>query len=260
MVATTVLSETDLPTRQSHRFGLKAVATEALANNRDLIAPLEWQESCGTNVRVAPDNCDPLLEPEDRVKQPFALDDGAGLTPFALYALHECSAIGNSLPERQGFAMDELDLGEWHQIERTLATVITAGTAISAPVAGAKAALARILMAWDMPVEPTVHVTPNVAVALEGQYEKAMSGQRLDLKVTGSPFAVGFGYDVGLAADEGWIMLTGPVFVRRGQAMASEPTLNMAANSVLALAERPYSIGYRCGAIFVKVTAVSANL
>lgn len=262
----TQLNRTDLPTKTPHRFGLKSVARSEQKANGHWMFGSDWQESCGTNLLVAPDNCDPALTEEQRTKDSFSLADGVGTDEFTLYGMHRCSAIGMALSERSGLAMDELNLGEWFQIEKVLADKIRAeGTA---PLTGtqndAKKALAGLLQTWDLPVEPVVHMTPNVAVALEGQFKR----EAMHLELTfGGLVSVGHGYADAVEPDgdpvlanygSGLIALTGPVFVEYGSAIENEQ-MDVATNTYLALAERPYTVGYLCKATYAVVTGLAVT-
>ena len=251
------LTRTDLPKKTAHRLGLGNVSvTDRVANGHWMFGA-DWQESCGTNVLVAPNNCDPLLDPEDRVKTSFGLQEGVGTDDFTLYGFHRCSAIGDSISERAFYARDELDLGEWMAVEkRFMAHVIANGTtAYAGGISGATNALAALLSGWSLPVEPIVHVTPNVAIALGSQIQN--KGDHLELR-TGQTVSVGFGYDEGLAGvTEGRIALTGPVWATVGSdADLGGETIDPETNTYLALVERPFSIGYLCDAIYTKVNAV----
>ena len=99
--------------------------------------------------------------------------------------------------------MEELNLGEWHAVEkRLMAAVVAQGSTPYAPgISGAKNTLGALLMQWDLPIEPTVHMSPNVAVMLDGQFGKA--GNQLRLTLNDSPLAIGFGYDTGMSPPGG---------------------------------------------------------
>ena len=261
MAPSTILTTADLPTVRPHRFGLQNSADAQQAARVGVGFGFEWMESCGDNVFVAPDNCAvPPLAPEDRVKTPFGHDLAGTADEFALYALFECSAIGSglSMSERQRLANDELTLGEWYQIERRFKDVVQAAAPFAVGgIAGARNALAVALSKWKSPVEPIVHMTPNVAVALGSTIQNKTS--HIELR-TGERVAVGYGYSDEITDDtEGWIALTGPVVVRYGTSINSEPALSRDDNTVLALAERPYAIGHLCKAIHVTVNDVVTN-
>lgn len=271
----TNLTLDELPTKVAHRFGLKSVAETTQKPNGHWMTGSEWEEQCGTNLKVAPDNCDIALTQEERTKVSFTLDDGVGTDDFTLYGFHRCSAIGTALSARSGYAMAELSLGEWGQVERLFAQkVIDEGTTpIGDDTDDARAALGALLQAWPYPIEPTIHVTPNVATALASTVQNKVN--HLETR-TGEHISNGFGYgdalvpdetpvdpedpplpDVPFLADvsEGLIILTGPTFVHYGTAIENEQ-IDPPTNTYLALAERPYSIGYLCGAIYVKVTGL----
>lgn len=258
---TNVLDRGALPAKVPHRFGLKSVATVTQQPNGHWMFGSEWQEACGDGVFVAPNNCDPLVEAEDRIKTAFALGEGSVDDAFTLYAMHQCSVVGGALiSERTALAMDELNLGEWNAIEqRFMDRVLTEGTtAYAGGISGAKNAFAAIMAGWDLGIEPTIHVTPNVAVALDGQFQRY--GNHLEHQTIGGKAAVGFGYDAasGLAdASEGYIALTGPVFGAYGNANdLTNEQVDVQSNTYIALVERPYVIGYLCKAIYVKVNDV----
>lgn len=253
------LTRSDLPTKTAHRFGLASVTDTETGANGHWMFGSDWLDSCGTNVLVAPNNCDPLLDPEARVKTSFALDDGVGTDDFTLYGFHRCSAVGDPLGERILYARDELGLGMWFAIEKRFMdrVLLTGTTPYAAGISGALNALGAALMAWDKPVSPIVHVTPNVAVALGDRLTRV--DNHLEL-VTGERVAVGYGYDTGLAdATKGTIVLTGPTFATLGSEndLGGE-TIDPATNTYLALAERPVSIGYLCDAVYVPVNGVIA--
>jgi hypothetical protein len=254
-----VLDRTALPAKSVHRFGLRSVASLDTQPNGHWMFGNRWQESCGTNVLVAPDNCDPAIDTtEERTKTPFTEDLESFTEQATLYGYHRCSVIGSDIAERSAIARAELDLGQWHKIEALLMDSLasTADEPYAAGISGAKNALAALLMNWDLPVQPVVHMTPNVAVMLDGQFEQ--EGDSLTLKVSGAPVSIGFGYDTGLAnAGVGHLALTGPVFITQGDYIENEQ-IDPATNEYLALAERPYSVGYLCKAVYVQVNAVGA--
>lgn len=242
---------TALPQKTTHRFGLKSVARSEQKSNGHWMFGSQWLESCGENVKVAPDNCAPDITEEEMTKIAFGQEAGA-TEQFTLYGLHQCSVVGSAISERSGLAMEELNLGEWFQIEKHLMDVIAAdGTEVNAGgVGGAFEALGVILQAWGLGVEPTVHMTPNVAVALRSSVQR--QGAHLELR-TGEPVAVGHGYVTGLPnLSVGRIALTGPTMVEYGSAIENEQ-IDVPTNSYLALAERPYTLGYTCKAIYIDV-------
>jgi hypothetical protein len=251
------LTRSELPAKKAHPFGLASVAAVESVPNGHWMFGADWLESCGSNVLVAPNNCDPLVvDPEDRLKTPFTLEEGVGTDDFTLYGFHRCSAVGDTVSERMDYATDELDLGDWYAVERRFITSIIAGSVSPYPagIGGALNALAAILMAWDKPVSPIVHMTPNIAVVL-ADHLKQVDGH-LEL-ITGEHVVVGYGYDTGLAnAGEGTIALTGPVFATVGSTGGLGETIDRETNTYLALAERPFSIGYLCGAVHVNVNNV----
>ena len=57
----TLLTREDLPAKRAHRFGLKSVTPATQRPNGPWMGGGSWEESCGNNVFVAPDNCDSLL-------------------------------------------------------------------------------------------------------------------------------------------------------------------------------------------------------
>jgi hypothetical protein len=253
-----VLDRSALPAKKVHRYGLQSVASLDTQPNGHWMYGSRWQEACGTDVFVAPDNCDPDIDQAERVKQHFSEDLESFTEQATLYGYHRCSAIGRDIAESAAIAKAELDLGQWHKIEALLMDSLasTADEPYAAGISGAKNALAALLMNWDLPVQPVVHMTPNVAVMLDGQFEQ--EGDSLTLKVSGAPVSIGFGYDTGLAnAGVGHLALTGPVFITQGDYIENEQ-IDPATNEYLALAERPYSVGYLCKAVYVQVNAVGA--
>lgn len=249
-----VLDAAALPQKSTHRFGLKSVTKAEQKANGHWMFGSQWQESCGTNVKTAPDNCAVDITEEEMTKESFTLD--AGVTDeFTLYGFNRCSVIGSAISERSGVASEEINLGEWFAVEKRLMDAIAVdGTEINAGgIVGANAALGVLLNAWGLGVEPTVHMTPNVAVALATIQNKA---NHLELQ-TGEHVAVGYGYVTGLAdASVGRIALTGPTFATFGTLIENEQA-DVPTNTYLALAERPFSIGYLCKAIYIDVLGLA---
>jgi hypothetical protein len=255
------LTRSELPAKRAYRFGLASVTETTSAANGHWMFGADWLESCGTNVLVAPNNCDPLLDPEDRVKTSFALAAGAGTLDFTLYGFHRCSIIGDPVEERRLYALDELDLGQWAQVERQLLKHVayevfsTYPTGISGPLN----ALTALLAGWDKPVEPIVHMTRNVAMVLSDYLIRV--DDHLELK-TGERVSVGYGdllvaYEQPADVRTGAIMLTGPVFATIGSdSDIGGETVDRETNTYLALVERPISFGYLCGATWVQVNDV----
>lgn len=250
------LTRSQLPAKQAHRFGLGSVAEVESVPNGHWMFGADWLESCGSNVLVAPNNCDPLLEPEDRVKTSFALESGVGTDDFTLYGFHRCSAVGDTVSERMDYATDELDLGQWYAVEKRFMETITTATPSPYPagIAGSLNALGALLMRWKNPVSPIVHLTPNVALVLADHLEQVDGHLEL---ITGERVVVGYGYSSFLSAVDGYVALTGPVFATVGSTTGlGGETIDRESNTYLALAERPFSIGYLCDAIHVGVNNV----
>lgn len=258
-----ILNKTDLPTASKHRFGLRSVGDFKVVSDPHWLNGIEWEERCGVGVGTAYMPCDPANPandpetPTDFVKTAFDIGGVREAYPFPVYSMVECGILVEPEGGYKTVAREELVLGEDRAVETRFAIQVLADSVspFAAPATDAKKALAGLLARWDGAVEPLVHLTPNLAVALGDSIVKV--GNHLELR-TGESVSVGYGYAAGLGISDtsiGGIFLTGPVFARYGTLVELEG-YETTLNRKTALAERPWIVSHLCDALRATVTGV----
>lgn len=197
--------------------------------------------------------------------------------PFALYHLFRCRAVGGGWTGGEDRARRSLELGEQRGAERVMAQLLARDpdTVDLTPAVGAVSPVDGIalLEGWSAANYggvPVIHIARSVGSVLSALavVQRATGGQqRLETR-QGALIASGGGYGPGWApetdpdvaltapgAGEAWLYVTGQVVVRRAASSTvtrvSQPSLT---NEFTALAERPYAVGWECGAAAVRVT------
>lgn len=241
---TSVVIDTDITT-PSRPHGLMSVATEVTTPSPEWIyGGLDVEAICG-GVGTSTAFC--LTEGQTVAdKIPFA-SEWPHLTPIAVYALHECSSIGKEWASRQDDALKALEIGEQTALEEHFAVDAIAGAEVATTAPSIAEALfaAEDLAGYDS--GRVIHLTPSNALRLS-EYLSDTDG-RLTTKI-GTPVVVGLGYVGNLSG----VLVTGGVLYSSGETVVSDTVLERPTNLVSVLAEKPYALGYACGATLIGVT------
>lgn len=171
------------------------------------------------------------------------------LTPFAVYALHECSSIGKPRDERAAEAMHALALGEETALEGEFASLALADADLATETAtDLLDALATADSLAGYEAGRVIHLTPAdvTRLASKGALKKGDSGLRT---YNGTPVVSGLGYPADLG-----VLVTGPLLGASGEAFTTETVLDRLRNLLSVLAEKPWALGYACGATRITVT------
>lgn len=240
-----VLSTFDLPDAK-REHGLLSVLTDISGPDPQWIySGLDVETICG-GVGTSTAFC---LGDTEQVedKAPFA-NEWPHLSPFAVYALHECSSIGKPRDERASDAMSALLLGEQTALEGRFATLALADDELS--TANAASLEEALFTAEEVPGFDSgrvIHLTPGNALRLS-EYLRYDDG-RLTTKI-GTPVVAGLGYVGPLDG----VLVTGTVLGASGEAFTTETILDRFTNLLSVLAEKPWALGYACGATQITAT------
>lgn len=252
-------------------FGLFSVATV-----KDDAGPVRWLLA---GMTWEPAYCGPAFETLAACEEAAALTESDGIdaveaSAFTAYHLHKCRLPGRAWTDGDARAEEALRLGEQRAAEAHLldtmartADVVLTDTVLH-PVEGF-AALEGALGSGYGGVG-VIHTGPRVATLLSsyGLLERVTTGQQA--KATGTRVSVGGGYGDGLVPAEldlddnepaapeaglAWMYATGQVLVRRttGEVIRSAAG-SLTANEYVALAMRPYIVGWECLTVAVQVS------
>lgn len=259
---------------QPRRFGIRGVVSPVDPGSVHWMHDgITWEQVCavGGGVGAVPCDTSPMTgyDPDTLTSNVAGTtpagsdpggDEGEGFDAFFAYAMIECGMIGGQDHEER--ARLALDLAEDDIVaSRLLAEVRLHQPASLDTTLGAKAALGMALDDWDAGGDPVVFVTHNVAQQLD--LEIADNGRHLELK-TGEKVYV-FRDRLGSLAqgtddDEGHIVLLGDVVAIEGDVETHlVPVTGVTTgtaefnNDQIALAMRPWVIGFGCGADWYRV-------
>lgn len=187
-----------------------------------------------------PEPCDP----GERVKEGSESPDTVRFPGSAVWAAHECAAVGYDEASARARAQLKLRAIESVEVERHMAALLKerAVDGESLPVAES------LLMAEG--VQPVVHVRPqDVPALLSARYLVSVSG--VVRTVLGSQVAIGAGYQTELDG----VYVTGAVTIFRN-AVDSYVSFDTTTNLRLAVAERPFAATWAGQAIRTNVEGV----
>lgn len=238
----------EAPTGTPHRYGLLSVAEIRPQGDGKWLNGIQFDQTCGNGVARGYVPCD--TPPEDFVKEPTDLDLGNEADALVLYAMVQCGMIGGVTDT--SYAEAELDAGEARALEEEFALEVWASATSIGTTADVKAGVAALLDAWPSGIEPTIHMSPNVAL-LSDFIER--DGDVIRLK-TGEKVAVGYGYKAGAGltgVDAGALFITGPVWGYQGNLVTAGAPL-IVDNEYTQLAERPWLITTLCESFKITLT------
>lgn len=182
-------------------------------------------------------------------KTPFT-GTWTSLSPLAVYALHECSAIGSPQDERASKAQQALSIGEQTAIEQQFADLVTENTdTVAGTAASLLEALATAEATLGYDLERLIHLNAGDVVRLSAQGALRIDGNGVLQTFNGTRVVSGVGYPTDLG-----VLVTGPVLGIEGETVVTETTLEVRTNLMSVLAEKPWALGYACGAHRITVT------
>lgn len=275
----------DPPSFAASPFGLLSVV-EARYDVEDphWRTGVQWQPICGT-AGTTYDPClavtgDGGPPPIPSAKTAGVTDEARGATPFTVYAGFDCSpAAWAERSER--LAQDAMTRLESYQVEQAFWTGVAGSQdtvwphlaadaerrdmygillqTAADPVTGAALDIVEALgrleqdLADCYPGVGVIHVPAVLGPALDANSLVHIDGRQLKT-LNGNRVALGAGYPgtspagAEPAAGTAWMYATGPVFAYRSriEVPPTPSTINRANNSVFALAERTYVLGFDC--------------
>lgn len=244
MTDTSVVTDTDITTPSRPHGLLSATHAVQIASPEWIYGGFDVETVCG-GVGTSTAFCLPEGQPPTD-KAPFA-NEWPHLTPLAVYALHECSSIGKEWASREADARKALEIGEQTALEEFFYGL----AAVGAETAPAAASIAEALFAAEdlagYEAGRVIHLTPSNALRLS-EYLTDTDG-RLTTKI-GTPVVVGLGYVGNLNG----VLVTGTPLAVEGGTVVTDTVLERPTNLVSVLAEKPYALGYACGATLIDVT------
>lgn len=182
--------------------------------------------------------------PVDKV--PFS-NEWPHLSPLAVYAIHECKSIGKEWGTREEDARTALMIGEQTALEEFFFDLASTDAVAATATSTVEAFLAaEDLAGYDS--GRVIHLTPSNALRL-AEYLNVVDGA-LVTKI-GTPVVVGLGYVTGLGND---VLVTGTPLAALGEMFVTETVVERTTNLVSVLAEKPYALGFACGATLITVT------
>ena len=245
---------------------------------------VQWQPLCG-DLATTYDPCLAVTgtggpPPFPPGKDSSLTYETRGATPFSVYALFNCSPAA-AAEEAQRQAQEAMKRLESWQVERSFWTGMAGGETVVFPHLAADAEVRDVYdILLQTAADPVTGAAVNIVEAF-GQIEKALAdcfngagvihvpaelgaaianaslakpeGRRLKT-LNGNWVVIGNGYPgtspAGTAPADGtaWIYGTGPIFAYRSRVWVPDlPSIvNRSNNTVEALAERTYVLGYDC--------------
>jgi hypothetical protein len=273
------------PSFEASPFGLLSVVEARYTeDNPHWRTGVQWQPICGT-ADTTYDPCLAVTgsggpPPTPAAKTAGVTDETRGATPFTVYAGFNCSpaAWAEEAGERAQDAMTRLE--SW-QVERAFWTGVagsqdtvwphlaadaerrdmygvllqTAADPVTGAVLDIVEGLGRLEqdLADCYPGVGVIHVPAVLGPALDANSLVHKDGRQLRT-LNGNVVALGAGYPgtspagSAPAAGSAWIYATGPVFAYRSriEVPPAPSTVNRSNNTVSALAERTYVLGFDC--------------
>lgn len=233
----------------------------------------------GLGTMWEPENCDIVYRTigacvESASGIDKTINDGFPLVEadaFNVYNLVRCRPVGVTVDDLRDRATRGLRLGEGRAVEAEFQEAFFAGATDITPSGTAVDIVDGLAVLEEYAASvyggnPVIHVQRGIGTRLASRYAIQRGSRTLET-MQGALVASGGGYtgDVGPSAPgagEVWIFASGTVLVERnsprinpnaGVVMGSDPD---PVNEVYVLAERPYSVGYECFLVGVKVHEV----
>lgn len=236
------------PAAVPYPFGLFSLPTTPPPADEHWRAGVWWRSNAGVGqvgVTNGPCNVDSTL-PID------ALDDGFLCTipegfAFTVYARSDESVGGGTLTEKFANARQTLLLGEQFAVEEHVWALMLAQATEVVSGAGAVAAIAAVEQAIvdNYSGSPVLHM--NRATTTLGHLVIQRDGTRL-ASLLGSPVVAGGGYGAGV------VLATGAMVIMRSEVFDLGQHIDRSNNSVSAVVERTYVVGWDSVAVRSNIT------
>lgn len=264
--------EVPRPARIQRRHRLLDVAIIADPTDQHAFGGIQWVPAPCERPGIADDPC-PDGEGEDEGKEFLRPEDIRQVDPFAVYGSFQCSPVGFPEEQRRGRALEHLLTDEARAVEYAVWTGASGNrprladptTEVLGSTNSAAQAVAWLedRMAVLTPSRITLHMPVGALSWLSTETVAVGDPAGEQLTPQGSPIAAGAGYSeantspTGVPAPAGayWIYATGPVYGWRGPILEL-PDIPMVdllrqRNEVIAMAERPWLIGWDCPVVAV---------
>jgi hypothetical protein len=242
--ASQLLELVDPPAVVPLRFGLFSVVDFRPAER--LPFAVVWESDTCADVTTTNDVCVLPAQVDPTLDDACYTESAPG---FAAVYLYGASLGGQGLDYHEGKARARFTNGEQVAVETELAAQLAVAPTVIAPVTSLILALGALELAIGQNVhnEGVIHMSRSAAVQLGDHLDT--SGSRLRTKL-GTPVVAGGGYhSMGLTS----MYATGPLVGERGELLVSS-TVDRRTNGASVLVERPYMIGWDCGAWRVTVS------
>lgn len=247
------------PPRTPTPFGLFSVAQPQPLSSDHAAAGVWWQsDTCDAGLLSITD--DPCLSGDE--VEALVPDDRACLVvteaaPFTVYAWDEASMIDRLDDESP--ALDRLHAGEQITVEAWLWDQLTADvTPGAATDLGEAVARLEAVARQSYGAVPVLHVPTYAAALLVAEWLPDDNDGPVLRTPLGTPVVVGTGYGPTITTTAApatvTLFVTGPVVVRRGEAVAHNTPGDLAVNDTQQIAERTYVVGWDCLAAGITVT------
>ena len=240
------------PPAVAYRYGLFSVATPIPDAETDWEGfGMTWVSSACAQPRITYDAC--IVDAVDPLEDDGPICAQPQFDTFTVYA----RGIGSIRNRAEDEASIRARLVEVEQfgVESQLWADMAAATTEVATSDGLLHGLAVVeqLLVEAYPALGVIHMNRFAAVMLGDHL--SLEGGRLVTRL-GTPVVAGGGYGAvaGAAPATATIYGTGPLVLRRGQAVADTITPDREANSATAFAHRTYAVGWDCTAVGVTVT------
>lgn len=219
-----------------------------------------WWRSVGCGeVGVTYDTC--TVDSEVAAKDANVVCEVNFATVFTVFARSAESMGGGTAQEKFDAARSQLLAGEQWAVERVLWEQLVAGTTpLTAGSFAEAVAMAEQHIAWNYGGQPIMHMSRFTATMASDVL--AREAGRL-VTTVGSPVVAGGGYGDDppseAAGQGGMVIASGPLVIYRSEVLDVGRTYDQSVNSIDALVERNYVVGWDCAAVAVEYTPEPAG-
>ena len=238
-------------------FGLFSVAPVGTPADGHWTSGIWWRSFACNLVGVTYGPCS--VDDEVPEKDPNVECGIGGAVAFTVYARSDESVGGGSLAEKFQAARDTLIAGEQFAVEQTVWAALLAEVTVADGTAGAQnyaeaVAMAEALIADNYGGSPVLHMSRFAAPMAHDVIQR--DGTRL-ATLLGSQVVAGGGYGTSptTAGAAQTIFATGALQVVRGEIFDLGQHLDRDTNSISAVVERTYVVGWDCTAVRVAIPA-----
>lgn len=248
--------EVAAPQAVPYPFGLLAVPPAAVPAGGRWEAGVWWRSTACNLVGVTYNPCNVETPvPEKPVNVVCGITEGSA---FTVFARSDESTGGGSLADKYSAARSVLLAGEQYAAETALWDLIDLASSATVPVVGVSDAERVVTAIATAEAEaaqlysgtPVLHMNRYWATKAVAAYAARVEGGRL-VSALGSRIVAGGGYNVAAYATLK-VLATGALNVLRSEVFDLGQHVDRAVNSVSAVVERMYVIGWDCFAITVE--------